>query len=165
MHLSLQKAKMKCRMGPNNKAKKGTHVQMHKQPQKMGKERKPHGKNPPPKEVSTKHAGEHEGRKASRRPPKDNFCNPKHGPQLKIVWWCKRFGKDVNNLCVSRNVLQRGKTILNQLTNKVHMQLNMFGVSMLHWVVRNVNGTLIITPQNNETMRRKAKLSHQLVKP
>ena len=42
---------MKCRKGPGNKAKKGTHVQM--QPQKMGNERKSHGKKPPPKEVST----------------------------------------------------------------------------------------------------------------
>ena len=34
-------------MGLDNNAKKGTHVQM--QPQKMRKERKPHGKNPPTK--------------------------------------------------------------------------------------------------------------------
>ena len=52
----------------------------------MGKERKPHGKHPPLKEVSTKHARKHEGRKASTRPPKDNFHDPKHGLQLKIAW-------------------------------------------------------------------------------
>ena len=33
-----------------------------------------------------KHVGKHEGREASTRPPKDNFYNPKHGLQLKIVW-------------------------------------------------------------------------------
>ena len=37
-------------MGPSNKAMLGTHVQCKEmQPLKMGKERKPHGKNPPPK--------------------------------------------------------------------------------------------------------------------
>ena len=42
-------------MGPGNKAMLGTHVQCKEmQPLKIGKERKPHGKNPPPKKVSTK---------------------------------------------------------------------------------------------------------------
>ena len=37
-------------MGPNNKAILGTHVKYKEmEPLKMGKERKQHGKNPPPK--------------------------------------------------------------------------------------------------------------------
>ena len=135
------------------------------QPLKMGKERKPHGKNPPPKRGKNKHVEKHEGRNASIRPPKDKFPNPKHGPQLKIVWRCKRFGEDVCNLCISKNVLQRDNTILNQLTDEVHMQLNMFGALILHQVARNMNGTLIIAPQNSGTIKRKTKLSHQLPKP
>ena len=44
-------------MGPNNEAMLGTHVQCKEmQPLKMGKERKPHGKNPPPKRGKYKHA-------------------------------------------------------------------------------------------------------------
>ena len=56
---------MKCRMGPGNKAMLGTHVQCKEmQPLKMGKERKPHGKNPPPKKGKNKHTKKMmEGRK------------------------------------------------------------------------------------------------------
>ena len=78
---------MKCRMGLDNKAKKGTHVQMHKKCnlRKWGKRENHMGKTFP-KRGKYKHARKHEGRKASTRPPKDNFRHPKHGPQLKIVW-------------------------------------------------------------------------------
>ena len=44
-------------MGPDNEAMLGTHVQCKEmQPLKMGKERKSHGKNPPPKKGKNKHA-------------------------------------------------------------------------------------------------------------
>ena len=114
---------MKCRMGPGNKAKKGTHVQMQGNVTSKTREReKPQGKTLPQKEVSTNMLKKmKKGRNASTRPPKDKFCNPKHRPQLKIVWQCKRFGEDVRNLRVSRNILQRDNTILNQLTDEVHM--------------------------------------------
>ena len=45
---------MKCRMGLDNEAMLGTHVQCKEmKPLKIGKEGKPHGKNPPPKRGKT----------------------------------------------------------------------------------------------------------------
>ena len=50
MHLSLQEAKMKCIMGPENKAKKGTHVQMQRNAtSENGEREKTTWKKPSPK--------------------------------------------------------------------------------------------------------------------
>ena len=94
----------------------------------------------------------HEGRKASLRPPKDNFLHPKHRSQLKIMRRCQRFSEDVCNLLLYRNVLQDERTILNQLPDEVHVDFNVLCLLMLHWVARNVNGTLIVTPKNSGTI-------------
>ena len=68
-----------------------------------------------------------EGRKdSSMRPPKDNFLHPKHIMQLKILRGCKRFSEDVCNLLSSRNVLQAQGTILNEMPDEVHVNLNVW---------------------------------------
>jgi len=68
-------------------------------------------------------------------------------------------------LLLSRQVLQAENTILDELLDEVHVDLDVLSMLMLDGVVRNVNGTLIITPKSSGLIKRKSKFSHQLSKP
>jgi hypothetical protein len=72
----------------------------------------------------------------------------------------QRFSEDVCNLVFGRQILQADNTILDELWNEVHVNLNVFFPFMLQWVAINVYGTLIITPNNSRMIVLNAKLCH-----
>ena len=57
----------------------------------------------------------------------------------------KRFGEQVNLVIISMNEFKSKRTIFDKLPNKVILNLYMFGSKMLNWVLRDVDGTGIIT--------------------
>ena len=57
----------------------------------------------------------------------------------------KRFGEQVSLLIISVNELKSERTIFNKLPNEVMSNLYVFGSRMLNRVLRDVNGTGIVT--------------------
>ena len=57
----------------------------------------------------------------------------------------KRFGKRVSLLIINVNKLKSESTIFDKLPNEVMSNLYVFGSRMLNRILRNVNGTGIVT--------------------
>ena len=57
----------------------------------------------------------------------------------------KRFGEQVSLLIISVNELKSECTIFDKLPNEVMSNLYVFGSRMLNWVLRDVDGTSIVT--------------------
>ena len=57
----------------------------------------------------------------------------------------KRFGKQVSLLIISVNEFKSESTIFNKLPNEVMSNLYVFGLRMLNRILRNVDGTGIVT--------------------
>ena len=57
----------------------------------------------------------------------------------------KRFGKQVNLLIISVNKLKSESTIFNKLPNEVMSNLYVFDSRMLNRILKDVNGTVIVT--------------------
>ena len=57
----------------------------------------------------------------------------------------KRFGEQVSLLIVDVNKLKRENTIFDKLPNEVMLNLYVFGSRMLNRILKDVNGTGIIT--------------------
>ena len=57
----------------------------------------------------------------------------------------KRFGKQISLLIISVNKLKSKSTIFNKLPNEVTSNLYVFGSRKLNRVLRNVDGTGIVT--------------------
>ena len=57
----------------------------------------------------------------------------------------KRFGKQVSLLIINVNKLKSESTIFDKLPNEVMSNLYVFGSRMLNQILRNVNGTGIVT--------------------
>ena len=57
----------------------------------------------------------------------------------------KRFGEQVSLLIIGVNKLKSENTIFNKLPNEVMSNLYVFGSRMLNWILRDVNGTGIVT--------------------
>ena len=57
----------------------------------------------------------------------------------------KRFGKQISLLIISVNKLKSKSTIFNKLPNEVMSNLYMFSLRMLNWILRDVDGTGIVT--------------------
>ena len=57
----------------------------------------------------------------------------------------KRFGKQVSLLIIGVNKLKSESTIFDKLPNEVISNLYVFGSRMLNWILRDVNGTGIVT--------------------
>ena len=57
----------------------------------------------------------------------------------------KRFGKQVSLLIIGVNKLKSESTIFDKLPNEVMSNLYMFGSKMLNRILRDVNGTGIVT--------------------
>ena len=57
----------------------------------------------------------------------------------------KRFGKQVSLLIIGVNKLKSESTIFDKLSNEVMLNLYVFGSRMLNWILRDVNGTGIVT--------------------
>ena len=57
----------------------------------------------------------------------------------------KRFGEQVSLLIIGVNTLKSENTIFDELPNEVMSNLYVFGLRMLNWIFRDVNGTGIVT--------------------
>ena len=57
----------------------------------------------------------------------------------------KRFGKQVNLLIIGVNKLKSESSIFDKLPNEVMLNLYVFGSRMLNRILRDVNGTGIVT--------------------
>ena len=57
----------------------------------------------------------------------------------------KRFGKQINLLIIGVNELKSESTIFDKLLNEVMSNLYVFGSKMLNRILRDINGTGIIT--------------------
>ena len=57
----------------------------------------------------------------------------------------KRFGEQVNFLIIGVNKLKSENTIFDKLPNEVMSNLYVFGSKMLNWILRDVDGTGIVT--------------------
>ena len=60
----------------------------------------------------------------------------------------KRFGKQVNLLIIGVNKLRSESTIFDKLPNEVMSNLYVFGSRMLNQIFGDVNGTSIVTVDN-----------------
>ena len=59
-----------------------------------------------------------------------------------------RFGKEIYNLQRRRNKRQRNSVMLEIMTSKITIDLNVFSVLMKNRVVNNLNRTLIVERRN-----------------
>ena len=57
----------------------------------------------------------------------------------------KRFGEQVSLLIIGVNKLKSENTIFDKLSNEVMSNLYVFGSRMLNWILRDVDGTGIVT--------------------
>ena len=57
----------------------------------------------------------------------------------------KMFGEQVSLLIIGVNKLKSENTIFNKLPNEVMSNLYVFGLKMLNWILRDVDGTGIVT--------------------
>ena len=57
----------------------------------------------------------------------------------------KRFGKQVSLPIIGVNEFKSESTIFDNLPNKVMLNLYVFGSRMLNWILRDANGTSIVT--------------------
>ena len=57
----------------------------------------------------------------------------------------KRFGKQISLLIISVNKLKSESTIFDKLPNEVMSNLYVFSSRMLNWILRDVDGTGIVT--------------------
>ena len=57
----------------------------------------------------------------------------------------KRFGKQISLLIISVNKLKSKSTIFDKLSNEVMLNLHVFSSRMLNRILRDVNGTGIVT--------------------
>ena len=68
------------------------------------------------------------------------------------------FCEDIYDFLFSGKVFQIDNSILDELANEMHVDLNMFGPLMIHRISGNVDGTLIITPKNSRMILRNVEL-------
>ena len=61
----------------------------------------------------------------------------------------KRFGKQISLLIISVNKLKSESTIFNKLPNKVMSNLNVFSSRMLNQILRDIDGTGLVTVDGN----------------
>ena len=57
----------------------------------------------------------------------------------------KKFGEQVSLLIIGVNKLKSENTIFNKLPNEVMSNLYVFGLKILNWILRDVDGTGIVT--------------------
>ena len=75
---------------------------------------------------------------SSSTPPRGNFFHPKNTMQLNVSRICKRFHEAINNPFICWKMIQAENSILNVLSNEVHVNLNMLGMLMLNMIARNI---------------------------
>jgi hypothetical protein len=72
-------------------------------------------------------------------------------------------GEDVDNLFRGRTILQIDDLVMNQLSNVMHMDLDVFCPLSLHWVSAKLQSALVVAPNDNWTMELDTKLSEEVL--
>ena len=78
---------------------------------------------------------------------KEERKRPIHGDNTNVLskefktFAVKRFGEQVSILIIDVNKLKSENTIFDKLPNEVMSNLYMFGLRMLNWILRDVDGT------------------------
>jgi hypothetical protein len=75
------------------------------------------------------------------------------------------FGKYINKLIIYYAIFKGDNVFMNQMSQMVSMELNMFDLTMGNIIVNNLYDTLVITVDCSRGMKRKAKFSQKLGNP
>jgi hypothetical protein len=104
----------------------------------MRKEGKPRGNKTPPQ--NTMH------QKKKRQLLGNCVLHYKTIPQSLKILLSERIGEYVGSLFKGRTKLQINDPIMYQISNEMHVDLNVFGSLSLYWIFAKFQCTLIITP-------------------
>ena len=74
-------------------------------------------------------------------------------------------GKDINNLVISRNILQLHSASLNPISDEVVPDLDVLQPNVNHRILRELNATLIIAIDDSRSLRTTKQTHQLLVKP
>jgi hypothetical protein len=77
----------------------------------------------------------------------------------------KCLGEDVCSLFDGWTVLQIDDPIMYQLSDVVHMDLDVFGPLSLHWISTKLESTLIVTPNEIRMLEIDYDISEEVLKP
>ena len=72
----------------------------------------------------------------------------------------KRFGKQISLLIISMNKLKSKSTIFDKLPNEVMSNLNVFSSRMLNRILRDVDGTGIVTVDGKMLLTNTVIMEH-----
>ena len=81
----------------------------------------------------------------------ENRRRSSHGDNTNVLtkefkaFTVKKFGKQVSLLIIGVNEFESESTIFDKLPNEMMSNLYVFGSRMLNWILRDVNGTGIVT--------------------
>ena len=108
-------------MSLGNTAILGTHIQCIKKKEERGKTQ--WEENPPSK---------YNAKVEKRQLPSSRVLHPKKISQESKLLLSESFGEDISNLLGTRTVLKIDDPIMNEFSNEVHVDLNVFGPLPLH---------------------------------
>jgi hypothetical protein len=77
----------------------------------------------------------------------------------------KCLGEYVWNLLGKWIVLQIDDHLMYHISDVMNMDLNVFGQLSLHWISTKLESTLIVTPNDIQTMELDSKLGEEVLKP
>jgi hypothetical protein len=106
---------------------------------------------------------------SSRHPPPPppphnyNFLKPKHRMELDKYSFKYGFGEDINNLVIYSAIFKRKNVLMNQLSQIVSTQLNMFHLTSGKRISSNLYNTLFIIVDCSRVLNRKSKFTQKLV--
>ena len=59
--------------------------------------------------------------------------NSKHGSKFGKICFCENLCKDIDNLIIGWTILHFKNTIMNELSDEVYVEFNVFHMLMLNW--------------------------------
>ena len=122
----------------------------------MRKEGKPHGnKNPPQK---TMH------QKKKRQLLGNCVLHSKTIPQSLKLQLSEGLGEDIDSLFRGRTKLQINDHVMYQISDEMHVDINVFGSLPLYWISLKSQCTLIVTPYDSWTVKLDTKLGKEVLK-
>jgi hypothetical protein len=72
-------------------------------------------------------------------------------------------GEDVDSLLSGREVLQIDDPVMNQLPDKMHMDLDMFCLLSLYWISTEFECTLVVTPDHSQMVELNVELGEEVL--
>ena len=62
------------------------------------------------------------------------FLNSKHGSKFGKLRFCESLRKDISYLIIGRTILHFKNTIMNEISDEVYVEFNVFHMVMLNWI-------------------------------